>query len=91
MTGPSNYDKAPSVNVPGHACDVGWDAIAARLGGVVAVECYPGVDDLEIIRQLERRLLPALVVRASGALRPQTPSTGWSSRSWAATIPSSGS
>jgi len=70
MTGPSNYDKSPSVNVPGHACDVGWDAIAVRLGGVVAVECYPGVDDLEIIRQLERRLLPALVVRASGALRP---------------------
>ena len=66
----SNYDKAPSVEVPGHACDVGWSAIAARLGGVVAVECYPGVDEAEIIRQLEPRLMPAVVIRARDAMRP---------------------
>ena len=66
----SNYDKAPSVEVPGHTCDVGWSAIAARLGGVVAVECYPGVDEAEIIRQLEPRLMPAVVIRARDAMRP---------------------
>jgi len=70
MTGRSNYDKAPSVDVPGHACDVGWGAIAARLGGVVAVECYPGVDEVEIIGELQRRLGPALVVHARDAMRP---------------------
>ena len=56
--------------MPGHACDVGWGAIAARLGGVVAVECYPGVDEAEIIRQLEPRLLPAVVIHARDAMRP---------------------
>jgi mannose-6-phosphate isomerase class I len=70
MTGRSNYDRAPSVEVPGHGCDVGWSAIAARLGGVVAVECYPGVDELEIIEQLAHRLMPALVVHTGDAMRP---------------------
>jgi mannose-6-phosphate isomerase class I len=51
-----NYDKAPFVNVPGHTCDVGWDAIAARLtGNVIAVECYPGVIEDEIIAKLRQR------------------------------------
>jgi mannose-6-phosphate isomerase class I len=70
MNGRSNYDKAPCVDVPGHACDVGWNAIAGRLGGHVAVECYPGVDDLEITERLTRHLKPSLVVRARDAMKP---------------------
>jgi len=70
MTDLPNYDKSPSVDVPGHACDIGWEAIAARFGGVVAVECYPGVDEAEIIEQLALRLSPALVVHARDAMRP---------------------
>jgi mannose-6-phosphate isomerase class I len=45
----SNYDKTPSVAVPSmhaKAFFAGWAAIAAELPthGVIAVECYPGVD-----------------------------------------------
>jgi mannose-6-phosphate isomerase class I len=69
LTRPSNYDKSPCVDVPGHACDVGWDAIAARLGGIVAVECYPGVDEHMILRNLTLRLKPGLVVHARRAMR----------------------
>ena len=65
-----NYDKAPFVNVPGHTCDVGWDAIAARLTGVVAVECYPGIHEQEIITELRQRLRPAVVIHTREAMLP---------------------
>jgi len=64
-----NYDKAPFINVPGHTCDVGWDAIAARLNnnGVVAIECYPGVNEQEIIANLRQ---PSLVINTGEAMLP---------------------
>ena len=72
-----NYDKSPSVDVPGHRCAVGWDAIAARLSeansgtrAVVAIECYPGVNEEEVTAALIRRLLPTLVVKTANALLP---------------------
>ncbi len=66
-----NYDKAPFVNVPGHACDIGWDAIAARLtGAVVAIECYPGVHETEVLNELRQRLKPAVVVHTREAMLP---------------------
>ena len=37
VTRASNYDKAPFVRVPGRRCEAGWDAVAARLGGPVAI------------------------------------------------------
>jgi mannose-6-phosphate isomerase class I len=73
----ANYDKSPSVAVPGHACAVGWDAIAVELSAaasaartVVAIECYPGVDQAAVAAELQRRLRPALIVDAAAALRP---------------------
>jgi mannose-6-phosphate isomerase class I len=79
---PSNYNKFPVVQVPNaeKACDVGWDAIAARLNKAVAgrgaattiltIECYPGVSEADILRELAARLQPALVVQALEAMRP---------------------
>jgi len=80
--GAGNYDKFPVVAVPdsANACCVGWDAIAGRLLNGVAqqdvrrtvlvVECYPGMDEQEVLGQLQRRLTPALVLRSSEALLP---------------------
>jgi mannose-6-phosphate isomerase class I len=70
-----NYDKWPSVDVPGHRCAAGWDAIAAQLTTrasypVIAVECYPGVDEAEICAELRRRLQPRLVVKTAEAFLP---------------------
>ena len=77
---PSNYDKSPFVDVPGYTCDVGWDSIAARLADaarrlgpsapVVAVECYPGVDEDRVAREINRRMKPALTLCARDAMRP---------------------
>ena len=75
------YDKFPCVAVPGDAaCVSGWDSIVARLKtavvargarkSVLAVECYPGVHEDEVRVELERRLTPALSVRAADALLP---------------------
>ena len=80
--GAGNYDKFPVVAVPdsADACSVGWEAIAGRLlkgvaqrdahRTVLVVECYPGVDEQEVLGQLQRRLTPALVLRSSEALLP---------------------
>ena len=80
--GAGNYDKFPVVAVPdsNDACNVGWEAIAGRLlegvaqrdarRTVLVVECYPGVDEQEVMGQLQRRLIPALVLRSSEALLP---------------------
>ncbi len=76
----SNYDKFPVVPVPdaAGACVVGWDAIGDRLRQAIArrsarrtvlvVECYPGVHEDEVRQELERRVQPALTVRAADAM-----------------------
>jgi mannose-6-phosphate isomerase class I len=78
----SNYDKFPAVAVPNTAgaCVVGWDVIAERLRRAIAlrdsrrtvlvVDCYPGVDEKEVLDQLQRRLKPALSLRTAEALLP---------------------
>jgi mannose-6-phosphate isomerase class I len=78
----SNYDKFPVVPVPDSAgaCEVGWEACAERLRRaisrrdaaktVLVVECYPGVDQGDLLPQIERRLSPVLTLRASQALLP---------------------
>jgi mannose-6-phosphate isomerase class I len=72
-----NYDKYPSVDVPGHRCVVGWDQIAERLkeavrgaSTVIAVECYPGVNELAIVSVLDWKLRPALTVQMPAASLP---------------------
>ncbi len=76
----SNYDKFPFVQVPGGeaACVNGWDDIATRLGRAISqratkktvavLECYVGVDELAIAREIQSRLEPALVLHARDAL-----------------------
>ncbi len=68
----SNYDKFPAITVPGGAEPLkGWTAIchclSERLQGrtrpVLLVDTYPGVDDAELLGELESQLRPALTIR----------------------------
>jgi mannose-6-phosphate isomerase class I len=80
-----NYDRFPSVPVPGEdrVCVAGWDAIAERLRlaitscarpkVVLTVECYTGVNEAQVLAQLKSRLAPVLAVEASQAML--TPAT----------------
>ena len=75
-----HYDKLPFVAVPdgAGACETGWDAIGERLRQaiaqraarktVVVVECYPGVQEAEVLRELQMRLQPALLLRTNEAM-----------------------
>jgi mannose-6-phosphate isomerase class I len=76
----SNYEKFPKISVPNAAgkCVAGWVNCAERLKQAIrrrntqrtllVVECYPGVNTIEILRELDQRLKPALIVRAEEAL-----------------------
>ena len=62
----SNYDKSPFIQVEGqdHACLEGWDAVGKTIaaavpagqGKVVVLECYPGVQDDEVLPRLQAAL-----------------------------------
>ena len=72
--GHSTYDKRPFVAVRGrdNECRRGWEAVNARLAEavaargaaktVIAVECYPGVMDEEVLPALKDGLAPAACV-----------------------------
>jgi mannose-6-phosphate isomerase class I len=76
----SNYDKFPKISVPnsGGKCVAGWQNCAERLSiaitrrdaqrTVLVVECYPGVNETEIIGELKTRLKPTLVMRSEEAM-----------------------
>ena len=78
----SDYDKFPVLAVPNtaDACTVGWEAIAERLRRQIAsrdsrrtvlvVECYPGVDEEDVLCQLQRRLAAVLTLKTAEALLP---------------------
>ena len=78
----SNYDKLPCVKAPGdeRVIAVGWPGISERLERAIAergrpkttlvVECYTGVDEAELLRQLQARLAPVLVLQARDAMLP---------------------
>ncbi len=77
----ANYDKFPHISVPGaKACVTGWDDIARRLREsevllqhtrcVIVVECYPGVNDAQVLAELAARLTPALALNPREALLP---------------------
>ncbi len=79
-----NYQTAPSVKVPAaHAasCRTGWDQIAGTLREditghpkkcVVAIECYPGVDDDAVRKALSIRLQPVSVIDSKTAFKSET-------------------
>ena len=78
----SNYDKSPVISVPNSAdaCVVGWDAIGERLRRaiadraarrtVVVVECYIGVHEQQVLRELRLRLKPVLALHVQEAMLP---------------------
>ena len=82
----SNYDKAPVVEVPGHADEAwrGWGAALGELrkatavrraqGGrvVIAVECYTGLHEAEVAGELRRGLAPDLWLETRSAFKPPT-------------------
>ncbi len=82
LAGKSEYDKSPVLTVPNttDACAVGWEGSAERLRWQIArrdslrtvlvVECYPGVDEQDVLRQLQRRLAPTLALKTAEALLP---------------------
>jgi mannose-6-phosphate isomerase class I len=68
----SNYDKFPFVAAPGNSELLkGWPAIGQALNerlrgrprAVLVVDTYPGVNDAELLGELESRLKPALTIR----------------------------
>ncbi|TSA30296.1 MAG: mannose-6-phosphate isomerase [Verrucomicrobiaceae bacterium] len=78
-----NYDKLPSVPVPdahSSACWTGWDAIAGELRRtiaahpekcVIAIECYPGVDDDEVRQSLANSFESACVIDSKPAFKTE--------------------
>src|SRR5438552_4959350 len=80
MSRKSNYDKFPSVQVPGAAgaCSCGWEAIGARLQEavraraagrtIVVMECYTGVDEQQVMSELILALQPTASIHASDAM-----------------------
>src|SRR5215472_11941402 len=74
-----NFDKFPFVAVPDalHECVVGWKKIAVELQRAIAkhraekpilvVDCYPGVDELAVLNELQTFLTPKLTIHAADA------------------------
>ena len=76
----SNYDKFPFVAAPGKArVWKSWPAICAALDeklrgrqrAVLVVDTYPGVNDAELLGELESRLRPALTIRTMDLKKPE--------------------
>jgi hypothetical protein len=66
----SAYRLQPAIGIPGQRAVAGWSGVRAALGHErLIVDCAPGVDTEEIIRQLDR---PGLrVVRTTALLRDE--------------------
>ncbi|HVU58942.1 MAG TPA: class I mannose-6-phosphate isomerase [Puia sp.] len=76
----SNYDKFPFVEVEKEngSCITGWEKIVAALKeraagkkkAIVVVECYPGVNETEVLSSL-KGLAPVLTVHAQSAYKEE--------------------
>lgn len=78
----ANYDKTPVVPVRGHqqACWQGWPAVMQRLKDsairtdrektVIAIECYSGVFEDEILEAVRKWFNPDCILQSSEALLP---------------------
>lgn len=76
----SSYDKHPFVAVPGNArVSKGWGPVCEQLQerlrerrrAVLTVDTYPGVDDSEVLGELEARLRPSLTIRTLDLKKPE--------------------
>jgi hypothetical protein len=75
----SSFDSYPFVTVTdaAHGCAIGWDTITADLQRAIAkspaekpilvVDCYPSVDELRVLNELQTRLAPRLAIHAAEA------------------------
>ena len=75
----SQYDKYPAVSVAGARAWQGWTDIFERLRGEIergasriAVECYPGVLEEEVLDAFRQALRPALILRTKDFLKCPT-------------------
>ena len=78
----TGYDKFPCVDVPSSdgLSWTGWNAVAQQLSAalgrvaspkrILVVECYTGVDEDAVIRELSSRLAPALTLDVRTAMLP---------------------
>jgi mannose-6-phosphate isomerase class I len=74
---PSEYDKSPAVRVTGGRAWQGWADILAHLRGEiergatsVAIECYPGVLEEEVLQAFQQVLRPEHIFRTRDILKP---------------------
>jgi mannose-6-phosphate isomerase class I len=76
-----NYETRPATDVPEHVsnqCHTGWEAIATELKSrvtsarVIAVECYPGVNDDSIRTILSTALNPVRVLDSKTAFKSES-------------------
>ncbi len=77
----SNYDKFPEVEIQGHHCYAGWDAVLGQLKLAIqnthkskvicAVECYHGVYTKELIAHLRKELQPVILIESAAALKDE--------------------
>lgn len=74
------YNPRPAVPVPeavAHECHSGWESIVAELksradtGALIAVECYPGVDDDKVRKILAEGLKPARTLDSKTAFKSE--------------------
>jgi mannose-6-phosphate isomerase class I len=77
-----NYDKFPCIPMreSEDVCVSGWEAIASKLRQaverrrsrktVLVLECYTGVDEVQVMAELKERLAPALMLHAASAMLP---------------------
>ncbi|MDA3874883.1 MAG: class I mannose-6-phosphate isomerase [Kiritimatiellae bacterium] len=75
------YDTRPAISVPeavAHECHSGWESIITELenrsgtASVLAVECYPGVDDDGLRVFLAKSLKPARTLDSKTAFKSET-------------------
>src|ERR1700761_7652651 len=78
----SNYDKSPFIQVEGqdYACLEGWEAVCRTIAGAVGalksprkavlLECYPGVQDDEVLPKLQAAL-PGRWILTKDVLLPE--------------------
>jgi mannose-6-phosphate isomerase class I len=75
----SNYDKSPYVEIKGYENSAwrGYEAITSELNRkvrefnkdkvVIAVECYPGVKEEEVLTALKQSIKPDLIIKSEDA------------------------
>jgi mannose-6-phosphate isomerase class I len=80
----SNYNKYPAVTITGFdkECWAGWDTIATAIldkitaigkqKTIVVVECYPGVDDAELIQAFNKSIRPDAFFSVKNAFLSET-------------------